>query len=62
MAENPDPVTQMNVRVPRSLIAAVDTRRAVTGLSRDKWVASAIEHVLRYTAPPEPAPSQETPT
>lgn len=52
--ENPDELVQMNVRVPRSVKAAIDQRRAgltdpVTGrpMSRDRWVTNAARYALQ---------------
>lgn len=47
---NPDdPLRQMNVRVPSSLLAAVDERRALRRQSRDEWTAKALAYVLKNT-------------
>ena len=47
-ADTPDDLVQMNVRVPRSLRDRVDERRATVngGISRDKWVARALNFAL----------------
>ena len=37
---------QMNVRVPESMRAAIDTRRHQLGLSRDEWMRRVIEWAL----------------
>ncbi|UQS95208.1 omega transcriptional repressor [Pseudanabaena phage Pam4] len=45
-----DPVVQVNVRIPRSLRDAIDARRAVKGLSRDRWMANAARFALQAAA------------
>jgi hypothetical protein len=52
-SEAPDELVQMNVRVPASLRAEIDERRAEmrrrTGrkISRDQWVANAAKFALQ---------------
>jgi len=53
VAAEDDELVQMNVRVPRSIRAAIDERRKgltdpATGrpLSRDKWVTNAAKYAL----------------
>ena len=41
-----DPLVQMNVRVPRSVVDQVNTRRAESGLSQSKWVTRALKFTL----------------
>jgi hypothetical protein len=41
-----DPRVQMNVRLPKSLRDAIDARRAVKDMSRDKWVENAVRYAL----------------
>lgn len=48
--DHDDPVVQVNVRIPRSLRDAIDARRAVKGLSRDKWMANAARFALQSAA------------
>lgn len=58
-----DPLTQVNIRIPRSLRDAIDARRALLPtddgrpVSRDKWAARVFRHALR-----QPAPGAATPT
>lgn len=63
--QEPDELVQMNVRVPRSVKAAIDARRAgltdpVTGrqMSRDRWVTNAAKYALQ--APRRPTSSTTT--
>lgn len=59
MTDQPDPLVQMNVRVPQSLRDDIDARRAAVtdaktgreGISRDRWVANAIRYAMS-TRPP----------
>jgi len=46
-----DPLVQCNVRIPRSLKEAIDERRDLKGLSRDRWVTNALSWVLQQTVP-----------
>lgn len=63
-AQQPDPddeLVQTNVRIPRGLRNAVDARRAVKGLSRDKWVANALRYALSAAdRAPTTAPGRRT--
>lgn len=43
---DPDDLIQVNVRIPRHLLNAVDAARAITGTGRDKWVIEALTQVL----------------
>lgn len=60
---NPDPPpaekrAQMNVRVPVSLLAAIDARRGTKDMSRDKWVENALRFAL--ASHPAAAPLSNT--
>lgn len=52
--EHPDDIVQMNVRVRRGLRDQLDARRAVKDMSRDKWVANALQFALNHH--PQAAP------
>jgi hypothetical protein len=51
-----DALVQMNVRVKRSMITALDTRRKALGMTRDDWIRNVIEWAL-YQAPGTPVRS-----
>lgn len=42
MADDNDPLVQMNVRIPQSVRDAADARRNQLGLSQSQWIANLI--------------------
>lgn len=50
--DDPDPIVQMNVRVPLSLRNEIDARRGNLKLSRDKWVTRALRFALKQPGTP----------
>lgn len=51
---------QMNVRLPRDLVDAVDARRARKDMSRDRWVENALRYALQQHPAPNPAAATTT--
>lgn len=47
---------QMNCRIPMSLRDALDARRADKGLTRDKWIARALNWVMALDHDPPDVP------
>jgi predicted HicB family RNase H-like nuclease len=44
--ENPDPRVQVNLRIPTSLRAAIDSRADQVGRSRNDWLEAAVRWAL----------------